>query len=84
MWGRWRVWKGLQIQADWEQGNQTLHDLCVPTTITETSLNLTKAIRSCISRLHLAAQKDNCFADFNISRELDFSKPRIEFVPDSL
>lgn len=56
---------GPLVQADWGDGCQTLPDLRVRTTITETSLNLTKAIRSYISRLHLAAQKDNCFADFN-------------------
>lgn len=49
-----------------KQWQQILYDLLGPTTITDTSLNLTKAIRSYISRLHLAARKDNCLADCNI------------------
>lgn len=49
-----------------KQGQQILYDLRGTATITDTSLNLTKAIKSYISRLHLAARKDNCLADCNI------------------
>lgn len=68
-WGR-GAWKRPQVQLTRVAGRgrkaQNLRDLCAMTKVAETSLNLTKAIRSNISRLHLAAQKDNCLADFNI------------------
>ena len=54
--------RGMGMES---KGNKP-SDLPGTTTITDTSLNLTKAIRSYISRLHLAARKDNCLADRNI------------------
>lgn len=52
-----------------KQGQQILYGLRGTATITDTPLHLTKAIRSYISRLHLAAWKDNCLADRNIPGE---------------
>lgn len=50
-------------------GQQILYGPRGTVTITDTPLNLAKAIRSYISRLHRAAWEDNCLADRNIPGE---------------